>query len=184
MCLHRAHLSCCFLFLWYVSVNPFDSPPYFAPNYGDQAKIFVTCGFGWLVVLLTMASQALSPIVWLFPISIVLFIVCVTSFFVYFSIFLFARKRLRTVNMQDNFSNFLRDLKLAKTYVLIVSLTFICYLRYGISVIYYDIGIPVWLTMLLYTNSSLNSLFFFWMNRELRKGSKIIKKYFSTRDVG
>ena len=169
-----------------------------------KRRFLLTCGFSWLGLLLMMAFQALSPVVGFFAISIVLFMVCSTSFFVYFSIFFFARKRLRNantqngnVNTQDNISNFLRELKMAKTYVLIVSLTFICYLPYGVSVIYYDIGnskaeqkvkwekgIPIWLTMLLYMNSSLNCLVFFWMNRELRKeGSKIIKKYFSSRNV-
>ena len=182
-----------------------------------KRRFLLTCGFGWLLVLLTVASQALSPVVGLFVISIFLLIVCVTSFFVYVSIFLFARKTLRNlntqvsnvntqdgnvntqdgnVNTQDNFSNFLRELKMAKTYVLIVSLSFICYLPYVVSVIYYDIGgsvakekvkwmkgIPLWITMFLYMNSTLNCLVFFWMNRELRKeGSKIIKEYFSSRD--
>ena len=169
-----------------------------------KRRFLLTCGFGWLVVLLAIASQALSPIVGLFAISIVLIIVCVTSFFVYFSIFLFARKRLRNVSTQDgnvnthdNLLNFLRELKMAKTYVLIVSLSFICYLPYGVSSIYYDIrggvpekpkvkyekGIPLWVTAFLYMNSTLNCLVFFWMNRELRnEGSKIVKKYFGIRD--
>ena len=170
-----------------------------------KGRFLLICGFSWLVVPLTIISQVLSSIVGLFVISVVLFIVCSTSLFVYFSIFLFARKRLRNLNTSGNkhdensskiLQSFLRELKMAKTYVLIVSLSFICYLPYGVSVIYYDIGgsvagqkvkwekgIPAWTSALLQINSTLNCFVFFWMNRELRKeGSKIVKKYFRTRD--
>ena len=103
----------------------------------------------------------------------------------------------RTVmSTQDNFSIYLRELKMAKTYVLIVSLSFICYLPYGVSVIYYDIGgsvaedtvkwkkgMPLWVTVALHEFNLELLVFFFWTNRGLRKeGSKIVKKYFSTRD--
>ena len=170
-----------------------------------KRRFLLTCSLGWLVISSMITSQVFSRIVGLFAISVVLFMACSTSLFVYFSIFLFARKRLLTVNTQGNKDNdnnskqlasFLRELKMAKTYVLIVSLSFICYLPYGVSVIYYDIGGSVaeqkvkWekgitgsVTMLVYMNSSLNCLVFFWMNRELRKeGSKIVNKYFSNRD--
>ena len=170
-----------------------------------KGRFLLICGFSWLVVPLIIISQVLSSIVGLFVISVVLFIVCSTSLFVYFSIFLFARKRLRNLNTSGNkhdenpskiLQSFLREFKMAKTYVLIVSLSFICYLPYGVSVIYYDIGgsvagqkvkwekgIPAWTSALLQINSTLNCFVFFWMNRELRKeGSKIVKKYFRTRD--
>ena len=89
---------------------------------------------------------------------------------------------------------FLRELKIAKTYVLVVSLCFLCYLPsvvvWGIfgNILNRDDKIPDsvvdlfdWSATLASMNSTLNSLIFFWGNREMRKeGSKILKKVFSS----
>ena len=107
--------------------------------------------------------------------------------------------KVRNNNDQESRRNFmacLRDLKVAKTYVLIVSLCFLCYLpTVVISGIYNDLvhddntpGSVVhaldWATTLTSLNSSINCLIFFWGNRELRKeGSKILKKCFHRQEV-
>ena len=86
---------------------------------------------------------------------------------------------------------------MAKTYVLIVSLSFTCHLPFSVSLIYYDIGGSVaegkdkWEKGLPGNNVGLHEfklkllIVLFWMNRELRKeDSKIVKMYFSKRNVG
>ena len=163
-----------------------------------KQRFVLACGLFWLITSFTLviASYAL-PFVGLFVISIFLFLVCSTSFFLYNYIFRIARKRLCNVNKPDKMdhgdashvlTSFLRQLKMAKTYVLIVSLAFICYLPLcGIAgydiiggsskpIARYEKGIEAWALTLLFANSTLNSLVFFWMNRELRKECfKIIK---------
>ena len=90
---------------------------------------------------------------------------------------------------------FLRELKMAKTYVLIVSLCFLCYLPVAVL---HGIGIILghgekrtdsfvnafpWANTFVSLNSTLNCLIFFWGNREMRKeGSKIAKNCFHRRE--
>ena len=82
---------------------------------------------------------------------------------------------------------------MAKTYVLIVSFCFFCYLpvvvHHGIENIFDhgDKGALVnafdWGNTLISLNSTLNCLIFFWGNREMRKeGSKILKKCFHRQE--
>ena len=90
-----------------------------------------------------------------------------------------------------NLMVFLRELKMAKTYVLIVSLCFLCYLPivvlHGIGKIFYRVDQGAdnlvnaidWANTLISLNSTLNCLIFFWGNREMRgEGCKIAKKCF------
>ena len=94
-----------------------------------------------------------------------------------------------------NFMAFLRELKMAKTYVMVVSLCFLCYLP---TVVVFGIAYNLnhgdkasntletafdWSATLASMNSTLNCLIFFWGNRELRKeGSKFLKKCFHRQE--
>ena len=94
-----------------------------------------------------------------------------------------------------HFMTFLREMKMAKTYVLVVFLCFFCYLPnivvFGIifaNILNNDddrvVNALGWGSTLLSMNSTLNCLIFFWGNRELRKeGSKILKKCFHRQEV-
>ena len=96
-----------------------------------------------------------------------------------------------------DFMAFLRELKMAKTYLLGVSLCIFCYLPtvvvLGIfsHVLNHDDKIPdstvnaiEWAATLTSMNSSLNCLMFFEGNREMRKeGSKMLKKCFNRQQV-
>ena len=87
---------------------------------------------------------------------------------------------------------FLRELKMAKTCVFVVSLCLVCYLPtavvFGIQnplrlgeKIYYDsvVNGSIWVTTLMTMNSTLNCLGFFWGNTAMRQeGSKILKRCF------
>ena len=111
-------------------------------------KIFLlTSLFISFIYLLTFLIRLLVPnYSWIGSASFV-FIFFSTSFFFYLSIFLVARKKLANANQvnntcdEDNSTNlvsFLRELKLAKPYILIVLLSVsFCYLPYYIILYYY-----------------------------------------------
>ena len=96
-----------------------------------------------------------------------------------------------------DFMAFLRELKMAKTYLLGVSLCIFCYLPTVVvfgkftHILNHDDKIPEstvnaleWAATLTSMNSSLNCLMFFWGNREMRKeGSKVLKKCFNRQQV-
>ena len=84
---------------------------------------------------------------------------------------------------------------MAKIYVMVVSLCFLCYLPtvvvFGIeNILNRGDKTPVsvvnavdWASTLASMNSTLNCLIFFWGNREMRKeGSKIAKNCFHRRE--
>ena len=134
-------------------------------------------------------------------IPVTLCIIVYTSLLTYVRIYVVARKMMLEGNKvhsnidQESCRNpmvFLRELKMAKTYVLIVSLCFLCYLP---MVVLHGIGNIVsqddkradslenaiaWGNTFISFNSTLNCLIFFWRNREMRKeSSKILKKCFN-----
>ena len=169
-----------------------------------KKRFMLTCVFIWFVQLLMIVSSfVISKSGWISS-GLFFFFTCVTSFFVYLSIFFVARKKLRNVNQVNNINDqdtstnrmsFLRELKLAKTCVQIVLLSFLCYLPYGFALAnnLVDRDNPVidengsivttWAVTLLFINSTLNSCVLFWANRELRKeGLKIVRKCFGTAD--
>ena len=135
----------------------------------------------------------------------ILCIIVFTSLFTYVAIYVVARKKRKTNDVHSNsdqesrrnFMAFLRELKMAKTYILVVSLCVFCYLpTVVVMAIFANIlnnGDEVpdsvvhafdWVATLTSMNSSLNCLIFFWGNRELRKeGSKILKKRFYRQEV-
>ena len=155
----------------------------------------------WLIVAVDTVFLylywALSAIMTIIIISIL----CCTSLFTYASIFRVARKRKgvttrNTVGHPTNSGNchgevsgnmaaFLRELKVAKTYFLIVVLAFVCFLPTGILFVInrfktetdteqFTIAFT-WIVTLTSMNSTLNCLIFFWANRMLRREAM---KYF------
>ena len=130
--------------------------------------------------------------------SVGAFIICTTTLFQYVSIFFIARKalirRVKNVSneeMSTSLKPILRDLKLARTYFLIVLLCFICYLPVAIiggtwqhfsaneetrnALFHWGLSI----TPLMLMNATLNCLIFFWGNRELRiQGWKLVRNCF------
>ena len=132
-------------------------------------------------------------------------IVIFTSLFTYIAIFVVARKRMLNINEVHSNSDqesrrnlmvfLIRELKIAKTYVLIVSLCFLCYLpTVVVSCVESILNLSVktsdslvnafdWGNTFITLNSTLNCLIFFWGNREMRKeGSKIAKKCFHRQE--
>ena len=133
---------------------------------------------------------------------------CCTSLFTYISIFRAARKRksLTSCNAlghhanfgnfnseaSGNMASFLRELKMAKTYFIIVLLAFACFLPAGIFAILEStytwskteiepfITAYPWIITLISMNSTLNCLIFFWANKMLRREAvKHVKNFFS-----
>ena len=150
----------------------------------------------------------LSAIITIITISIL----CCTSLFTYGSIFRVARKRKgitarNTTGHQNNCDNchgqavsgnmaaFIRELKIAKTYFIIVVLAFVCFLPAGI--ILNGFKYPwnetekepraiafTWAVTLTSMNSTLNCLIFFWANKVLRREAlKLVKKFSSTENT-
>ena len=122
--------------------------------------------------------------------SVGAFIICTTTLFQYVSIFFIARKALirRVTNVNDegissSLRAFLRDLKLAKMYFMIVFLCFLCYLPVVIiggawklfsaneetrnALFHWGLSVSPLIVM----NATFDCLIFFWGNRELRKQS-------------
>ena len=169
-------------------------------NYFTKRRFVITCIFFWFLAISHTVSRIYSTFLSTFLSAIVMCITIFTSLCTYVSIFFVARNKMLKLNkVSDNMHQevsrnlvaFLRQLKMAKTCVLVVSLCFLCYLPIsvvaGIQIIwqYSDktpfsvVNASTWATTLATMNSTLNCLIFFWGNNELRKeGLKIIKKYF------
>ena len=92
-----------------------------------------------------------------------------------------------------NMAAFLRELKMAKTYFIIVVLAFVCFLPTGIVLFGFKepwdesekergaiTPAHAWTNTLVAMNSTLNCLIFFWANKHLRKEAvKLVKNFFS-----
>ena len=173
--------------------------PIFHRNTITKKRLLLIFGFVWFVGLSTYVPWfSTSNLAWIGT-AVFIFLICGTSFSVYLSIFLVARKKLRSIHLPSDspsvqvtlakFMAFSRELKLAKMYVLIVLISFCCYLPFGVVLVHEFAhrnnewteesrsGIMTWTLTLLFMNSTLNSSVFFWTNRELRKeGVNIIRK--------
>ena len=172
--------------------------------------------FIWAILWLLNIVNAISLLVFR-PLSdiitvIVIFIFCCTSLFTYISIFRVARKTNGTTacntvghdtnsanchgEVSGNMASFLRELKMAKTYFIIIVLAFVCFLPAGIIT---GLEYPwnenkkertsgtiayTWVTTLTSLNSTLNCLIFFWANKMLRREAlKLFKNFSSTEDT-
>ena len=166
--------------------------------------------FIWVILLLIVAVNTVFVFLnWRISIIITIITIstlCFTSLFTYASIFRAARKRksltsCNALGYHTNFGNFngeasgnmasfLRELKMAKTYFIIVLLAFACFLPAGIFAILEStytwskteplvIAYP-WVITLISMNSTLNCLIFFWANKMLRREAvKHVKNFFS-----
>ena len=158
----------------------------------------------WLIVVVNTVFSFLNARLSTIMTLIVILTLCCTSLFTYISIFRIARKRKSITpcnalghhanfgNCQggkvwENMASFLRELKMAKTYFIIVVLAFVCFLPVGIfslipkSTVIEPIAIAnIWMIMLTSMNSTLNCLIFFWANKMLRREAvKHVKKFLS-----
>ena len=168
----------------------------------------------WLIIVVNTISffsyGRLSAIITI----VIILILCCTSLFTYGSIFRVARKRKgitarnttshqtncdnchgEAVTVSGNMAAFLRELKIAKSYFIIVVLAFVCFLPAGI--ILNGFKYPwnetekepsaiafTWAKTLTSMNSTLNCLIFFWANKVLRKEAlKLVKNFSSTENT-
>ena len=168
-----------------------------------KGRFVLTWTFFWFFVIVWIGCSVYFPFVAEVIISVTICIVVLTSLFTYVAIYVVARKKMSKRNevhsnidqeSRRNSMAFLRELKMAKNFVLVVSLCFLCYLPtvvvYGIANNFKRDKLPDsvvhawdWTATLVSMNSTLNCLIFFWGNRELRKeGSKILKKCFHRQE--
>lgn len=159
-----------------------------------KQKFFFACIICWLLMAGNLSCRLIKP-----PYSkaftmVVICIACLISLFTYGSIFYVARNRRRFPVSEDTSSesseddirrrkaNFLNDLKVAKTYFIAISISFICYLPIGIVVFATNypwqknetrkallVEVYIWADTLLTLSSTFNCLVFFWANTGLRK---------------
>ena len=153
----------------------------------------------WLLNIANVVSRwffrLLSEIIML----IVICLFCCTSLFTYVSIFRVVRKRKVIADCDNcdnevsgNIATFLRELKMAKTFFIIVVLAFACFLPVGIVI--HALDYPwnesekervattsafTWTNTLTSMNSTLNCLIFFWANSMLRREALKLVKNFS-----
>ena len=178
--------------------------PFLYQIYFIKRRFVFTWIFFWFLVVVFIVCYIYLPFS-AAAIPVTLCIIVFTSLFTYVAIYFVARKKRKRNDVHRNsnqesrkhFMAFLRELKMAKTYVLIVSLCVFCYLP---TVVVIGIFVNIsnnddktpdcvlrafdWVATLTSMNSSLNCLIFFWGNRELRKeGSKVLKKCFCREEV-
>ena len=198
-------ISACTLFIinierYFAIIHPFLHRIHFT-----KRRFVLTWVFFWFFDVVSIVCFVYFTFLAKILISGSLCIIVFTSLFTYVAIYVVARKKMLKRNevhsnsdqeSRRNFMAFLRELKMAKTYVMVVSLCFLCYLPtvvvFGIvgntlnrgdktpdSVVYAH----NWAITLTSMNSTLNCLIFFWGNREMRKeGSKILKKCFHRQE--
>ena len=164
----------------------------------------------WVIIVVNTVSRLFfRPLAEIISI-ILISTLCCTSLFTYVLIFRVARKRkgLTARNTVGNHSNcdgqvsgnmtsFLRELKMAKTYFMIVVLAFICFLPAAISLKDKRFKYPwnesekerisvtiayTWVTTLTSLNSTLNCVIFFWANKMLRREAVKHVRNFSTTE--
>lgn len=166
----------------------------------------------WAILWLVIVANTLSFFLyWRLSTTITIILIstlCFTSLFAYISIFRVARKRKRnpacTYALGDhancdncqgeasgNMTAFLRELKMAKTYLAIVLMAFACFIPGAIVLRGFKYPWDenekepsaiafTWAKTLSSMNSTLNSLIFFWANKTLRREAvKLFKSYTS-----
>ena len=178
--------------------------PFFHHVHFTKRRFVLTWVFSWFLVIVFILCLVYFPFLGVL-VPVTLGIITFTSLFTYIAIFVVARKRMLNINEVHSNSDqesrrnlmvfLIRELKIAKTYVLIVSLCFLCYLpTVVVSCVESILNLSVktsdslvnafdWGNTFITLNSTLNCLIFFWGNREMRKeGSKIAKKCFHRQE--
>ena len=172
--------------------------PFLYQIHFTKRRFVFTWVFIWFLVVVWIVCSAYIPIATLLiPVGLGI-IVIFTSLFTYVVIYVVARKKMKKNEVHSNsdqesrrhFMAFLRELKMAKTYVLVVFLCFLCHLPtvvvFGIENVLTPDSVAHafdWASTLTSMNSTLNCIIFFWGNRDLRKeGSKILKKCFHIQE--
>lgn len=163
--------------------------------------LVVLMSSGFLVTLfLSFVDERISRISTSF--NIVLF--SIITVFIYIRIY-FRSRQSRKVNRLENatgdivFSQhasemgkkrrLLEDIKLAKSYFLVVICFCICFIPRVIAtainaIDFKGLLVNVWTTILILMNSSLNSVIFFWKNQRLRnEATSIVKQTFCNRGI-
>ena len=170
----------------------------------------------WLLNIIDVLSFVFLRVLADILVLTVITTLCCTSLVTYVSIFRVARKKkgaleaCNTVGDDTNCGNhqgnkdsgstvaFLRELKIAKTYFIIIVLAFVCCLPPGLvnnkSTLKYPwnknenertatTAVFTWANTLISLNSTLNCLVFFWANKMLRREAlKLFKTFASTKN--
>ena len=168
----------------------------------------------WLLNIIDVLSLVFLRVLADILILTVITTLCCTSLVTYVSIFRVARKKkdaleaCNTVGYDTNCGYhqgnkdsgstvaFLRELKIAKTYFIIIVLAFVCCLPPGL--VNHSLKYPwnknenertaatvvfTWSNTLISLNSTLNCLVFFWANKMLRREAlRLFKTFASTRN--
>ena len=161
--------------------------PYIYERVVTKRKLLITVSIFYLLWTSSRLIALYQNVTTQLTIFVIVSLLFETTF-VYLSIFLIARKPLvrpsqhGSINPQtrSNLSKFLCNLKLAKTYFLTVATLFVFYLPIAIVRVLeesnsYDVergnlGVARdWATNVIFINSTMNSLIFFWKNRQLRE---------------
>ena len=188
--------------LWTISIQRYFSivRPIRHHTIATKKRFLLISLFIWFIYLVTYLPRILALNNSWIGTAVLLFTFFSTSFFIYLFIFLIVRKRLPKANQVTNTSDqynsrnlesLLRELKFAKTFIMITLILLVCYIPYSIVLLKRKLesttnewivaGIA-WTVTLLYVNSTLNCCVFFWANRELRKESiNIFRKCFGER---
>ena len=163
-----------------------------------KARLLFIWAILWLIIVVNTVSYFLYWRLCTIITIILISALCCTSLVTYISIFRVARKRRNNTpcnglrhhtnsgnchgEVSGNMASFLRELKMAKTYLRIVVLAFVCCLPAGIipfvdvfksswseTEIEQFITPVTWTVTLTSMNSTLNCLIFFWTNKMLRR---------------
>ena len=104
--------------------------------------------------------------------------------FIYVKIFLTGGRTV--VGNTSQHKAFLRKIKLAKSCLMVVGCCYVCFLpmtvvQFLTHTRFVEIGLRAWTNNLLFPNSTLNSVIFFWRNQILRKEAKLILRHIFKR---
>ena len=179
--------------------------PFFHRIHVSKRKCLMFSCIWWFICITTAVVPIFGVKINIF-VTLLAHIVCLGTLFIYISIFYVARKSRSKTNEQikgdtmaeesrkereicsRNKSSLSQDIRLAKTYLLVVFCSLFCYApnavvlaiwRERLTTIDGVVQVKIWTVSLVAMNSTLNSLIFFWSNQTLRnEGFKVLKGLF------
>ena len=154
--------------------------PLFHRNNVNKARVLKAIVLFWLVCLIVGFLVVLDPTIWNLVVGITISLNLTILIVVYVKIFLTGG---RTVVGNTQQKAFLRKIKLAKSCLIVVVCCYVCFLPTAVKQFlthtrFVEILLTRWTTILLFANSTLNSVIFFWRNLILRKEAKLVLRQF------
>lgn len=141
----------------------------------------------WFISAMTVCAHFIDKNVGTIIVSFTIWLSLVVVVFVYTKIFRISQRTTMIAGLGNGIvrqKGFLQKLKDARSSLIVVVCTFLCFLPMGVATAlkksnFMVIVMGLWSTMLILTASTLNSVIFFWRNKVLRsEAKKILRRVF------